>query len=248
MSKIISGLGLVIAAGGASNRFGDGNKLLADLGGMPVFLWSIRELSSVIEKGLLVLSAPAGEIAMFEEAIKWHIPEFNVKVVAGGKSRTDSVLNALKALPDAAKTVAVHDAARPFIKLQTLLDCVAACKQFGGAVAAKKVTDTIKEADADGIVVKTLDRSCLWAMETPQVFDRETLQRACEKAIADGAQITDDAAAVECYSGVKVKLLENPHFNIKITYASDLELARERLPSIAGEANAPSPDKGVVKN
>lgn len=231
----VSGLGVVIAAGGSSSRFGEGNKLLEDLGGMPLFLWSLRELSTAVAKGMLVLSVPAADLAKFEDALKWNLPEFDVKLVPGGESRTASVLNALKALPPDAKIAAVHDAARPFVKLQTLLDCVSACREHGGAVAAKKVTDTIKEADACGFVIKTLDRGCLWAMETPQVFDRAILQDSCEKALAEGVQATDDASVVERHSSVKVKLVENPCFNIKITYPDDLKLARERIPSVAAK-------------
>ena len=232
-SNVVGDLGLVIAAGGASSRFGEGNKLLADLGGMPVFLWSIRELIPVVGKGMIVLSAPASEVQSFEDALKWHLPEFEIKVVPGGNTRTHSVLNALKALPHEAKLAAVHDAARPFIKAQTLLDCVEACRKFGGAVAAKRVTDTIKEADEEGLVVKTLDRNVLWAMETPQVFSREILQNACSQAIADGSVMTDDAAAVERYFDIRAKLVETRHFNIKITYQSDLDLALSQIPSVA---------------
>ncbi len=237
-SEAVSSLGLVIAAGGFSRRFAEGSKLLADLGGMPLFLWSIRELSKGIGKGMIVLAAPADDAAKFEEALKWHLPEVEVKVVSGGESRTASVLNALRALPADVKLAAIHDAARPFVKLQTLLDCVDACRRHGGAVAAKKLTDTVKEAGDDGIVVKTLDRSRLWAMETPQVFARDELQSACEKALEEGAQLTDDASAIELFSKTKVKLVENPLFNLKVTYAADLDLARERIPAVSSSDEA----------
>jgi 2-C-methyl-D-erythritol 4-phosphate cytidylyltransferase len=229
-------LGLVIAAGGASRRFGEESKLLADLGGMPVFLWSLRELAGILPKGHVALAVPKGDEAKFAEALKWHLPELEVVLVPGGASRTQSVLNALKALPASAKLAAVHDAARPFVKTQTLAACVAACRAFGGAVAAKKITDTVKEATADAFVAKTLDRSLLWAMETPQVFPREALVEASEKALAEGFQATDDAAVMERFSKAKVKLVENPLFNLKITYQADLELARGRLPAIVAES------------
>ena len=228
-NAIIPGLGLALAAGGASSRFGDGSKLFAELGGMPLFLWPLRTLSEILEPGMAVLAVPEEEIPKFEEALKWQLPELKVKIVPGGPTRTHSVLCALKALPSNASIAAVHDAARPFIKAETLAACVEACRNFGGAVAAKRVTDTIKEAGPDGMVTRTLDRSFLWAMETPQVFPREVLQSACEQAIAEGIHLTDDAAAVERFFKTRVKLVENPHYNPKITYQIDLDLAKSQL-------------------
>ncbi len=226
-------VGLVLAAGGSSSRFGEGNKLLADLGGMPVFIWSLRELSPLLSLGMTVLSVPEEERAKFEEALKWHLPELDVEIVSGGPTRTHSVLNALKALPEEAELAAIHDAARPFVKISALRDCVEACRLHGGAVSSKRVSDTVKEATPDGFAAKTLERDLLWAMETPQVFRRQALQEACEKAVASGRVPTDDAAAMEGVPGVRIKLVESRLCNMKITWAEDLELARSRIPAVA---------------
>jgi len=233
LSLPLEDLGLIVAAGGSSSRYGQGSKLLADLGGMPVFVWCLRELSKALLPGMAVLSVPESERSLFEDALKWHLPELSVSIVSGGVTRTESVLNALKALPEKAVVAAVHDAARPFVKLETLLECVEACRKHGGSVAAKRVSDTIKEGDAEGFAVRTLNRDSLWAMETPQVLLRRPLQEACERAVASGASFTDDAAALEGVPGVSVKFVESRLFNMKITWPEDLELARSRIPSVA---------------
>ncbi len=232
-SCVVADLGLVIAAGGSSSRFGDGNKLLADLGGMPVFIWSIRELARFTPPGMIVLSCQERDAEAFKDALSWHLPEVEVKTVIGGATRTSSVLNALRALPAEAKLAAVHDAARPFVRGALLLSCVEACRVHGGAVAAKRVTDTVKEADPSGVVVRTLDRERLWCMETPQVFSKELLIDACGKAIETDYAATDDASAMERFHPeIKVKLVETALFNMKLTYHADLDIARERMPAL----------------
>ena len=123
----------------------------------------------------------------------------------------------------------VHDAARPLLSRDLVERCVAALDQgFDGAVAAAPVSDTIKEADAAGRVLRTLDRSTLWAIQTPQVFRAELLRRALDVSEAVLAAATDDASLVEAAGG-SVCVVEAPADNLKVTRQVDLELAEALL-------------------
>ena len=147
--------------------------------------------------------------------------------VAGGGSRSQSVRNALAVLDDA-DVVVVHDAARPLVTRDLVDRCIAEVVDgWDGAIAAARMTDTVKEADADLRVVRTLDRTVLWAIQTPQVFRAATLRRALadEDALAT---VTDDAALVEAAGG-SVRIVESTTRNFKITVREDLELAETLL-------------------
>jgi 2-C-methyl-D-erythritol 4-phosphate cytidylyltransferase len=144
----------------------------------------------------------------------------------GGESRSESVRNALALVPDA-DVVVIQDAARPFVTDQLVQACVAAVDDGAdGAIAAARVTDTIKEADDHGRVVRTLDRDVLWSIQTPQTFRADVLRRALDtERIADA---TDDAALVEALGG-EVRIVEAPASNFKITYPEDLARAEALL-------------------
>ena len=145
--------------------------------------------------------------------------------IAGGDHRSESVRNALAAAPDA-DIVVVHDAARPFASAGLFRQCIEAIESGAdGAIAATRVTDTIKEADADGRVTRTLDRSTLWSIQTPQAFRADVLRRALE---GDVASATDDASLVEAIGG-EVRIVEAPPGNFKITWPEDLARAEALL-------------------
>jgi 2-C-methyl-D-erythritol 4-phosphate cytidylyltransferase len=143
--------------------------------------------------------------------------------VEGGATRSESVRNALAAAPEA-RTVVVHDAARPLVTRELVTACLDALLGVDGAIAAARVTDTVKEAYPDGTVLRTLDRSRLWAVQTPQAFRRDVLERAL--AVPDDvlAQATDDAWLVE-RAGGRVRLIEAPTSNFKVTTPHDLHVA-----------------------
>jgi 2-C-methyl-D-erythritol 4-phosphate cytidylyltransferase len=148
-----------------------------------------------------------------------------VQRVPGGASRSESVRNALATQPDA-DIVVVHDAARPMASAELFAACIAAVEAGAdAAVAAAPMTDTIKEADADGRVVRTLDRSCLWSIQTPQAFRAGVLRRALE---GDVASATDDASLVEAIGG-DVRIVDAPASNFKITWPEDLARAEALL-------------------
>ena len=144
-------------------------------------------------------------------------------VVAGGKSRQESVHLGLNALSDKVKLAAVHDGARPLITWQVIDRVVRAANTYGAAAPAIPVKDTIKVVE--GRVVKnTPDRASLFAVQTPQVFDFDLLRGALRKAELDGAAVTDDCSAVE-RMGMAVKIVEGDERNLKVTTPMDLKIA-----------------------
>src|SRR3954465_14120709 len=207
------GVGIVPAAGSGERLGASGPKAFALCGGRPLLDWSLDVLESVCDR--VVVAVPAG----YDEGSDR---------VAGGASRSASVRSALTAAPEATVAV-VHDAARPLVSRELVERCIAALDSgFDGAVAAAPVSDTIKEADGDGRVVRTLERARLWAIQTPQVFRAEVLRRALDVSDDVLAGATDDASLVEAAGG-SVRVVEAPADNLKVTRPVDLELAEALL-------------------
>ena len=145
-------------------------------------------------------------------------------VVCGGKSRQESVTRGLNALSDKVKLAAIHDGARPLITWEVIDRAVRAANTYGAAAPAIPVKDTIKMVEGR-IVKNTPDRSTLFAVQTPQVFDFDLLRGALKKAEADGATVTDDCSAVERL-GMSIKMVEGDERNIKVTTPLDLAIAK----------------------
>jgi 2-C-methyl-D-erythritol 4-phosphate cytidylyltransferase len=204
----------IVPAGGSGERLGaDRPKAFVVCAGRPLVEWSVDVLREVCDR--VIVAAPDG----YEEE-----PDR----VRGGDSRSASVKNALAAAPEATVAV-VHDAARPLVTRDLVERCIAALEPgIDGAIAAAPMTDTVKEASDDGRVVRTLDRSALWAIQTPQVFRADMLRRALERDTAALAAATDDAALVEDAGGV-VRVVEAPPENIKVTRESDLRIVEALL-------------------
>jgi 2-C-methyl-D-erythritol 4-phosphate cytidylyltransferase len=150
--------------------------------------------------------------------------------VTGGATRSESVRNALRAAPAGDEHVVVHDAARPLARPDLFERVLAELDSSGcdAAIAAAPVTDTIKTADAEGRVERTLERSGLWAVQTPQAFRREVLEQALEVPDDVLAAATDDAWLVE-RAGGSVRVVEAPRENLKITTPLDLRVAEALL-------------------
>jgi len=150
-----------------------------------------------------------------------------VRLVRGGKTRAESVRNALRALPDDLDVVVVHDAARPFVTLDLIRRCLLEAGKGHGAVAALPVVDTIKRVDGSGAVVETVPRTTLYRAQTPQAFPRALLVGAYERLDPD-ATPTDDSSIVELDGG-RVVLVEGDPANLKVTTPHDLVLAAAHL-------------------
>ena len=204
----------LLVAAGRGERLGTGGpKAFVMLGGRPMLQWSVDALSAVDEVERIVVALPPGVDA----------PPGTIGV-PGGAARSQSVRAALREAGDA-EVVLVHDAARPMVTPELIRDCLAALATHGcdAAIAATPVTDTIKESRGEE-VVRTLDRSCLWAVQTPQVFTRQALERALDCADEDLAAATDDASLVESGGGT-VRLVPAPRENMKVTTPLDLRVA-----------------------
>jgi 2-C-methyl-D-erythritol 4-phosphate cytidylyltransferase len=192
--------------------------------------WSIDALRGLAEIEQIVLALPAGASA-----------PAGVLAIEGGRVRSESVRRALSAATPS-ELVLVHDAARPLLQAELASRVIAALEadaSAAGAIAAAPVTDTIKRADAQLVVRETLDRSSLWAVQTPQVFRRAALERALAVPSEELARATDDAALVERDGGRIILVSSDPH-NIKVTTPLDLRVAelllaeRERAAVTAG--------------
>jgi 2-C-methyl-D-erythritol 4-phosphate cytidylyltransferase len=209
---------ILLAAGNGSRMQGIVNdKVLAPLAGRPVFSYSAAAFMQSAVADLFIV-VYRDQRQMLE--LSAHTPTPSV-LVRGGRERQDSVCNALAALPTDIQHVFIHDCARPLIRPEQLVALHKIVRREHAVVLAHRLTDTIKE-HRDHARLRTLDRSRLWAMETPQVFSRELIARAYARVSARKLHVTDDAQAVE-QLGHPVALLENTTPNPKLTRPSDLE-------------------------
>jgi 2-C-methyl-D-erythritol 4-phosphate cytidylyltransferase len=210
----------IIVAAGESRRMNGVDKLLAPLAGKPVLAWSIEAFhqSPKIDRIILVNSQKNQEpVQCLRIEQKWTKV---AEVCMGGKRRQDSVAAGLKLVGDC-DWVIIHDGARPLVSQDLIERGLEAAKETGAAIAAVPVTDTIKLAGNDQIVIETPPRSNLWAVQTPQIFRFAIIKEAYQQAVGD---VTDDAMLVE-QIGSKVKLYMGSYDNIKITTPHDLAVA-----------------------
>ena len=217
--------GAVIVAAGSASRMGGIDKVMADLGGEPMILRTVRAfqncdaIASIVIVTREDLIQPIAGLCRDMKKV--------VAVVAGGGSRQESVHLGLNALPKGTKLAAVHDGARPLISWQVIDRVVRAANTYGAAAPAIPVKDTIKVVSG-GLVKETPDRSALMAVQTPQVFDFDLLRGALKKAEEDKATVTDDCSAVE-RMGMSVKIVEGDDRNLKVTTPMDLKIAEMLL-------------------
>ena len=208
---------ILLAAGSGSRMNGTvADKVLAPLAGRPVFAHSAAAFMQSAVADLYVV-VYRDQRQMMELAAYAPTPSV---LVHGGAERQDSVMNALAELPSDIAFVFIHDCARPLVRPEQLVALHKIVRRENAVVLAHRITDTIKQ-HRDDAHLRTLDRSRLWAMETPQVFARDLIVRAYERVTAKKISITDDAQAVE-QLGQPIALLENPHPNPKLTTPADL--------------------------
>jgi len=216
-------LSAIIVAAGSSRRMGF-NKLFATIAGKPVIAHAIQAFErsrSVTEIIIVARKEQHDEIRELARAKSFKKVR---AVIAGGEHRQDSVRAGLDRLDDEAKYVAVHDAARPLVAPEQIEDVYAQCRVHGAAALAEPINDTIKRVDVDFAVAGSVDRHQLYAMQTPQIFERGLIEEAYRAVYAGNVSVTDEVSAVECL-GRKVVLVLNEDFNFKITYPRDLALA-----------------------
>lgn len=209
---------ILLAAGSGRRMQGViGDKVLAPLAGRPVFAHSAAAfIASGIADYYVVVYRDQRQ--MMELSAYAPTPSI---LVRGGSERQDSVMQALAVLPGDIAHVFIHDCARPMVRPEQLVALHKIVRREHAVVLAHRLTDTIKEHRGEGHL-RTLDRSRLWAMETPQVFDRDLIVRAYSRVAARHLHVSDDAAAVELL-GHPIALLENPHPNPKLTTPADFD-------------------------
>ena len=234
MSKIISGVsdtlrkvlplkycGAVIVAAGNASRMGGIDKVMAELKGEPMIVRTVRTFQNTDAIREIVIVTREDLIVAISDLC--HGFDKVTAVVVGGSSRQESVSRGLSALSGKCKLVAVQDGARPLISMEVIDRTVRAAHTYGAAAPAIPVKDTVKEVSG-GIVTATPDRSRLFAVQTPQVFDLALLRGALQKAAQEDAQLTDDCSAVERL-GMSVKMVEGDERNLKVTTPMDLKIA-----------------------
>ena len=216
---------VIIPSAGIGKRMGEmpggiGKQFLI-LQGRPLLCHTIEKFERSKYVDDVVVVCAADMIPFVKKEIVESYGFSKVKsVVAGGKERQDSVYAGFKSLI-AADTVLVHDAVRPFVKTEMIDQLIETCEKEDASILAVRLKDTVKLQDSEGFVKETLDRSVLWNVQTPQVFDYKILKHAFEKAFADGFYGTDESMLVERIGG-KVKIVEGDYINIKITTPDDL--------------------------
>ena len=216
----------VVVAAGSSTRMGM-DKLMLPLDDIPVIVHTLRAVQAAPSVGEIVLVAREDLLVPMSQLCQDYAISKVTKVVRGGDSRTQSVrLGTLEVSRDA-QVIAIHDGARPFVSVEVIEQAVAQARDTGAAAPAVPVKDTIKVAH-DGLVESTPDRSSLFAVQTPRVFEASLIKAALQKALDDGAELTDDCAAVERL-GMRVVLTRGDERNLKLTTPEDLAVAQAML-------------------
>lgn len=220
---------LIVAAGRGSRMGAKESKPYLVLSGKPILAHTLSEFErcSLIDETVLIVAGNEIEHARVSIVENFGFKKIG-KIISGGQQRQDSVWEGLKALRNDYDLVIIHDGVRPFVSQEILEQSIQLTASCGAAIVAVPVKDTIKIASKQKVVIETLDRSKVWAVQTPQTFKHDILKRAFEKAFEDGFYGTDDASLVE-RMGVKVEIIPGSYENIKITTPEDLTLGEAVL-------------------
>lgn len=213
----------IIVAAGSSRRMGF-NKLLALLGGEPVLRRTLGAFEACEEVSTIILVAGDEAAAA---AKTWEVPKL-ATILPGGAERHLSVKAGLDAVPADCDVIAIHDGARPLVDVSQISRCIEAARRKGAVTCARRMTETMKRADAEGRITGSIERVDAWIMETPQIFRREIIRQAYEAVLRDGVLVTDEVSAVQ-HLGEPVFVVENSTANPKITLPGDLAVAERFL-------------------
>ncbi len=208
------------------------DKLFLPLNGCPAVVHTWRRFDEAKAIDEIVMVVRDGMQSAFTDLAKSYDFKKPFRLVPGGQQRQDSVWNGLQALSPMSQMVVIQDAARPCTS-EALIDAsIEAARQTGAAVAAQPLVDTIKESSDGELIERTLDRSRLWAVQTPQTFRVEVIRRALAEVRQQGLTVTDDTAACELI-GQPVRLVISPQPNPKITRSEDLPYIESLLGRLA---------------
>jgi 2-C-methyl-D-erythritol 4-phosphate cytidylyltransferase len=213
----------IIVAAGSSRRMGF-DKLFAMIADKPVIAHAINAFEQANSVAEIIVVAGEDRRDEIRKLCRDGSFKKVQSIIAGGERRQDSVRAGLDRLDDEAKHVAVHDAARPLVTSEQIERVFEQCRMHGAAALAEPISDTLKRADVDLLVTNSVDRHQLYAMQTPQIFERALIEQAYRDVYTEKLLVTDEVSAVERL-GRNVFLVPNDDFNFKITYPRDLPLA-----------------------
>lgn len=217
----------VVVAAGSARRMEGIDKILAPLGELPIIVHTLYAFQDCPLFDEIIVVTREDLLVEIGRLCKEYNLDKVKKVIVGGAERTLSVQAGLREVRPDAELVAIHDGARPLVTQEILREAVERAAVTNAAVPAIPVIDTIKRGE-NGVTVETVDRSALWAVQTPQVFEYSLIRTAIEKVVQDGENLTDDCAAVERL-GMKVALTTGSRENIKVTTPFDLLLGEAIL-------------------
>jgi 2-C-methyl-D-erythritol 4-phosphate cytidylyltransferase len=220
----------IVPAAGTGERMGTNRKkpyLL--LNKRPLLYYTLTALDSIASIAQIIVAVAPGDERFCQQQVleKFHFNK-SIQIIPGGSSRQESVRRLLERVPEDTQLVLIHDGARPLITPELLEQAIAETMVWKATVLAVPVKDTIKSANDTLQIEKTISRERLWAIQTPQTFERSVIQEAHQRASQEGFIGTDDAALVE-RMGVQVKIVMGSYDNIKITTPEDLIVAEALL-------------------
>lgn len=222
----------VVVAAGSATRMEGIDKILTTLGDVPVLVHTLRVFQRCPEISEVVVVTREDLLLDVSQVCKAFALDKVTKVVVGGSQRALSVLAGLRETRQDADLIAIHDGARPLVTDEILQETVARAAVTGAAAPAIPVTDTIKRVE-EGFAVDTVDRSTLFAVQTPQIFQADLIRAAVQQSVEENLTLTDECAAVERL-GMKVAMTRGSRENIKITTPFDLLLGEAILDSRMG--------------
>jgi len=220
---------IVVAAGQGKRMGSKVQKPYLEILGRPLLFYTLKNITaSPLINGVGLVVGNGMVDYSWQEIVKAYGLDGVVDIVEGGIERQDSVYCGLKTLPEDTDIVLIHDGARPFISSIVIEKTVAAAMEYGAAITGVRVKDTIKMVDESYKVMQTLNRSMLWAVQTPQAFKAKLLRDCYDKAINEEFYGTDDASIVE-WAGFEVRVVDGEDKNIKITTPFDLRMAEAMI-------------------
>lgn len=219
----------IVAAGGKGSRMGaDINKIFLDISGIPVLARTLSCLNSCEYIDEIIIVTAEYDLPGCNDIVR----EFNIDkvktITTGGATRQESVRNGVREVSEEADIVMVHDAARPLVTPHHLKDVIISAKEFGAAALGVSEKNTLKQIDTEGFITKTLDRSTIYAIHTPQVFSKNIIDIMYSNSDEILASATDDCMLAEML-GVNIKMVDDSYENIKITTRDDLVIAEQIL-------------------
>ncbi|MGM0395745.1 MAG: 2-C-methyl-D-erythritol 4-phosphate cytidylyltransferase [Bacillota bacterium] len=230
---------VIIAAAGMSNRMGSKiNKQFIVIDNKPILAHTIEKFESCKYVDEIVVVSKEQEVDYCrKEIVRKYGYRKVTNIIKGGKERQDSIYNGIMALNERTDIVLTHDGARPFVRMESIVNGIKGALEHGACVVGVPLKDTIKVIEEDNLVHHTPNRALLWAAQTPQCFRIKLLKEGYEYAIAEGILGTDDSSLVE-KKGYPVKMILGTYDNIKITTPEDLvvaeSIAKDKTLSISG--------------